>query len=102
MGLTQLYGLRYGTVPVVARVGGLSDTVIDANPAAMSKGVATGVQFAPVTYEMMRVALERTVALYRDKPVWEKMQSNGMKSDVSWSDPARRYTALFQELLPTA
>ena len=101
-GLTQLYGLRYGTVPVVARVGGLSDTVIDANPAAMSKGVATGVQFSPVTYEMMRVALERTVALYRDAPTWKKIQLNGMAADVSWSDPARRYTALFRELLPAA
>jgi starch synthase len=101
-GLTQLYGLRYGTVPIVARVGGLSDTVIDANPAALSRGVATGVQFAPVTYEMMRVALERTVALYRDRDVWKKMQSNGMAADVSWSDPARRYIALFRELLPAA
>ena len=101
-GLTQLYGLRYGTIPVVARVGGLSDTVVDANPAALSRGVATGVQFAPVTYEMMRVAIERTAALYRQPEVWKKMQANGMASDVSWSDPARRYAALFRELLPAA
>ena len=47
-GLTQLYGLRYGCVPVVARVGGLADTVIDANLAALNAGVATGFQFAPV------------------------------------------------------
>jgi len=99
-GLTQLYGLRYGTIPVVARVGGLSDTVVDANPAALSRGVATGVQFAPVTYEMMRVAIERTAALYRQPEVWKKMQANGMVSDVSWSDPARCYAALFRELLP--
>jgi starch synthase len=46
-GLTQLYGLRYGCVPVVARTGGLADTVIDANEAAVSAGVATGFQFAP-------------------------------------------------------
>ena len=46
-GLTQLYGLRYGCVPVVARTGGLADTIIDANEAAISAGVATGFQFAP-------------------------------------------------------
>ncbi len=101
-GLTQLYALRYGTVPVVARVGGLSDTVIDANPAALGREVATGVQFAPVTYEMMRVALERAVLLYRDPAVWKKLQSNGMASDVSWRDPAARYAALYRELLPAA
>ena len=46
-GLTQLYGLRYGCVPIVARTGGLADTVIDANEAALSAGVATGFQFEP-------------------------------------------------------
>jgi starch synthase len=89
-------------VPVVARVGGLADTVIDANPAALGRNVATGVQFAPVTYEMMRVALERAVLLYRDPAVWKKLQSNGMASDVSWRDPAARYAALYRELLPAA
>jgi len=101
-GLTQLYGLRYGTVPVVARVGGLSDTVVDANPAALGRGVASGLQFAPVTYEMMKVVLERTAALYRQPEVWKKMQANGMAQDVSWTDPARRYAALFRELAPNA
>ncbi len=101
-GLTQLYALRYGTVPVVARVGGLADTVVDANPAALGRAVATGVQFAPVTYEMMRVALERAVSLYRQPAVWRKLQSNGMSSDVSWRDPAARYAALYRELLPAA
>ena len=99
-GLTQMYGLRYGTLPLVARVGGLSDTVVDANPAALSRGVATGVQFAPVTYEMMKVAIERTVALYCQPEVWKKVQANAMAQDVSWTDPARRYAALFRELAP--
>ena len=101
-GLTQLYGLRYGAVPLVARVGGLSDTVIDANPAALATGVATGLQFAPVTYEMMRVALERAVALYRQPEVWARIRANGMESDVSWRDPARSYAALFREIAPAA
>jgi starch synthase len=83
---------------VVARVGGLADTVIDANPAALAAGVATGVQFAPVTAEMLAVALRRTVALYREPSAWRTIQENGMGADVSWRGPARRYAALYREL----
>ncbi|HTJ65806.1 MAG TPA: glycogen synthase GlgA [Alphaproteobacteria bacterium] len=97
-GLTQLSALRYGAVPLVARVGGLADTVIDANPVALAQGVATGVQFAPVTTEMMRVAIERAVTLYRDPETWKKLQTNGMATDVSWHGPARAYAAMFREL----
>jgi starch synthase len=99
-GLTQLSALRYGSVPVVARVGGLADTVIDANPAALAQGVATGIQFSPVTAEMMRVAIEHAVALYRDPKSWKQMQMNGMAADVSWHGPASAYAALFRELRP--
>jgi len=98
-GLTQLCALRYGAVPVVARVGGLADSVIDANPAALGSGVATGVQFSPVTGEMLRIAIERTVALYRQPAAWRKIQANGMASDFSWNEPARRYATLFRDLL---
>jgi starch synthase len=95
-GLTQLSALRYGTVPVVARTGGLADTVIDASPMALAAGVATGVQFAPVSPEIMDAAIHRTIAIFRDKPAWLKIQANGMATDVSWRDPARRYAALFR------
>lgn len=98
-GLTQLCAMRYGAVPVVARVGGLSDSVIDANAAALARKVATGVQFTPVTHEMLRVAIERTVALYRQPSVWKRTQANGMAFDVSWQEPARQYAALYRELL---
>jgi len=97
-GLTQLSALRYGTVPVVARTGGLADTVIDASPMALAAGVATGVQFAPVSPEIMDAAIHRTIAIFRDKPAWQKMQANGMTTDVSWRDPARRYAALFRSI----
>jgi starch synthase len=97
-GLTQLCALRYGTVPVVAHTGGLADTVIDASPMALAIGVATGVQFAPITSEMLEAAIRRTAALHRDPAGWRRMQANGMACDVSWRDPARRYAALFREV----
>ncbi|MFN0190918.1 MAG: glycogen synthase GlgA [Aestuariivirga sp.] len=97
-GLTQLYGLRYGCVPVVARVGGLADTVIDANDAAVSAGVASGVQFAPVTQDALEYALDRTAALYADPQGWRSMQKAGMKADVSWERSASRYASLYRSL----
>ena len=98
-GLTQLCALHYGAVPVVARVGGLADTVIDANAAALATGVATGVQFVPVSTEMLDVALRRTAALYREPSVWRTLQENGMAADVSWRGPARQYAALYRGLV---
>ena len=97
-GLTQLYGLRYGCVPVVARVGGLADTVIDANDAAVAAGVATGFQFTPVTAGALRVALARAARTFRDKAVWRSLQERGMATDVSWRRPARRYAELYKAL----
>jgi len=98
-GLTQLYGLRYGCVPVVSRVGGLADTVIDANEAAVEAGVATGVVFSPATEEGLGEALRRTLALYARPKVWHKMQRRGMKSDVSWELSAEKYADLYASLL---
>jgi starch synthase len=96
-GLTQLSALRYGAVPVVARTGGLADTVIDANPMAVASGVATGVQFAPIDQVSFDEALRRTIRLYRNKPVWIAMQRNGMSTDVSWTASAARYAALYRD-----
>ncbi len=98
-GLTQLCALRYGAVPLVARVGGLADTVIDAGEMALTSGVATGIQFVPVDANMLRAALRRTAALFADKPAWRRMQANGMKTDVSWRDPARHYASLYRDLV---
>lgn len=98
-GLTQLCALRYGAVPVVARVGGLNDTIIDANDMALAAGVATGVQFGPVTAAHLQDALRRTVSIYRNAKAWKQMQVNGMKADVSWNHPAQRYAELYRQLL---
>ncbi len=101
-GLTQLCALRYGAIPVVARTGGLADTVIDANAAALAAGVATGVQFEPVTLDGLRRALATTIALHRDPKVWTGLQRQGMKADVSWDRSASRYRDIYTRLAPNA
>ncbi|MFZ3483798.1 glycogen synthase GlgA [Sphingomonas sp. 3-13AW] len=98
-GLTQLYGLAYGCVPVVARTGGLADTVIDANVAALDAGVATGVQFDGVTPQALRSAIARTIALHREPARWRQIQRRGMAADFSWDNSGARYAALYRQLL---
>ncbi|WEJ35201.1 glycogen synthase GlgA [Devosia sp. SD17-2] len=98
-GLTQLYALRYGAIPLVSRVGGLNDTVIDANVAALQAEVATGVQFSPPSEAALADAIKRVLALYADEKLWKKMQRRGMKSDVSWQASAAKYAALYASLI---
>ncbi len=98
-GLTQLCALRYGSIPVVSRVGGLANSVIDANEAALTAGVATGIQFWPATSQALHNAFGRLSALWRTRSVWERLQRNGMAADVSWRGPANRYLALYQSVL---
>lgn len=97
-GLTQLYGLAYGCVPVVTRTGGLSDTIIDANPAALAAGVATGIQFDGAHYHGLATAISRTIALYRHAEQWQQIQRNGMAADFSWSRSGADYAAIYQQL----
>ena len=98
-GLTQLYALAYGCVPVVARTGGLADTIVDANEAAISAGAATGVMCHAADSGALNAALERTQRLYTDRKLWAALQRAGMKTDVSWDHSAARYAALYIQLL---
>ena len=98
-GLTQLYGLRYGTLPVVARVGGLADTVIDANQAALLDGVATGFQFDGGSAAALETALQRAFDLHADRSAWQAAQRRAMSRKVDWSVPAKAYAALYRRLL---
>jgi starch synthase len=98
-GLTQLYGLRYGCAPIVARVGGLADTLIDANEAALSANAATGIQFALSGMTSLENAISRANRIYRDEKAWSGMQRRGMKMDVSWTHSAKRYADLYRSLL---
>jgi starch synthase len=98
-GLTQIYGLRYGCLPIVARTGGLNDTVIDANEAALTAGVATGFQFWPPESPELLHAISRALTLYADKRAWVAMQRRAMRVDFSWDRSARLYARLFADLV---
>jgi starch synthase len=101
-GLTQLYALRYGTLPLVRRAGGLADTVVDASPAALADGTATGFVFGPATVEAFREAVERAIGVYRDAASWRQMQHQAMTRDFGWEQSAATYRDLYQRLAPQA
>lgn len=98
-GLTQMYGLAYGTVPLVSSVGGLADTVIHASPAALTAGVATGLVFHPVDATGFGQALRQLLQLYGNKAQWAQVQKNAMKQPVGWEASAAAYAALYADML---
>jgi starch synthase len=93
-GLTQMYGLRYGTLPVVRRVGGLADTVADGDAAAQ-----TGFVFEAATPGAFEAAVRRALALRRAPAAWQAVMRRGMAQDLSWAGPAQHYLALYGEAL---
>ena len=97
-GLTQLYGLRYGTVPIVAYTGGLIDTVIPATPMALRSGIATGFQFHPATTHALASTLIDAVTLFKTPGVWAGLQKNGMRQEVGWRASAPAYAALYDQI----
>jgi starch synthase len=97
-GLTQMYGLRFGTLPVVAETGGLADTVINASPAAVAAGVATGFTFRPTDALAFGQALRRVAAAHADRALWARMQGNAMAAPVGWEASAAAYARLYAGL----
>lgn len=97
-GLTQLCAMRYGAIPVVSRVGGLADSVIDANEMAIGANAATGVQFGGPTAGDVNLALRRVAGLFGNTGIWRRMQKNAMATDVSWKKPARHYADLYRQV----
>ena len=98
-GLTQLYAMRYGALPVVARTGGLADTVIDANEAALRAGVATGFQFAPGSAAALTDAIQRASDCFGSQDLWAQMQRNAMRHPSGWDASAARYRALYDRVV---
>ncbi|WP_199520097.1 glycogen synthase GlgA [Fulvimarina endophytica] len=97
-GLTQLYGLRYGCIPMVTRVGGLADTVIDANYAALEAKCATGIIFEEASEASVLTAMDRLLDIYARPKLWRSMQQTAMQSDVSWTTSAKLYADLYRDM----
>jgi starch synthase len=98
-GLTQLYGLRYGTLPVVRRVGGLADTVVDATEEAVKADRATGFSFDAATPAALDGALQRATAVYAQPQLWRQMMLRAMAQDFSWRGAAQKYMTLYRSLM---
>lgn len=94
-GLNQLYSLRYGTVPVVRRTGGLADSIVDVTPENLHLGRASGFVFDAYTTEALIATVGRAIAAYRDPGLWRWLQQVGMRADFSWDRSAERYLALY-------
>jgi starch synthase len=97
-GLNQLYSLRYGTLPVVRRVGGLADTVVDANAENLAAGSATGVSFDGDGVDDLLAAMDRALTLYQTKATWKQLIHTGMTQNFSWDASARHYLDLYTRI----
>ncbi|MGH6990200.1 MAG: glycogen synthase GlgA [Stellaceae bacterium] len=101
-GLSQLYAMRYGTLPVVRATGGLRDTVVDASEEALRRGIATGFAFREPTAEGLLGGIDRATTLYHHPISWRRMQRHAMARDFGWSRSAHRYLNLYCSLAPGA
>ncbi|HVJ54273.1 MAG TPA: glycogen synthase GlgA [Aliidongia sp.] len=97
-GLTPLYALRYGAVPIVRSVGGLKDTVVGVRESTLADGMATGFSFADATGVAMLDAIDAALALFRQPDHWSRLMQSGMRRDFSWRRSVGLYRRLYDEL----
>lgn len=97
-GLTQLYAMRYGTIPVVHVTGGLADTVVDTTYDGMMTGTATGFAFEHANAGAFQWTVERALGMYRQPEQWRKVQLACATQDFTWSRSANRYIELYRSL----
>ena len=98
-GLTQLYALAYGSVPLVRRVGGLADSVTDTQPETLDNDTATGIVFNHMDAGELAHAMQRAMDLYRHPTHWDRVQRAGMRQRFSWDVAAQQYAALYRALI---
>ena len=95
-GLNQLYSLRYGTIPIVRRTGGLADSIVDLTPKTLAGGTANGFVFHEHTGRALLAALQRALVTFKDRATWRRLQQTGMRADFSWARSARKYLELYE------
>ena len=98
-GLTQLYGLHYGTLPLVRKVGGLADTVVDCSLENLADGSASGFVFDDFNVVGFTAAVKRAFALYERKADWKKVQKYTMQQSLGWDSSAAKYYQLYQQVI---
>jgi len=98
-GLSQLYSLRYGTVPIVRRTGGLADTVVPYSQQAVREGRATGFLFVEATPQALLTTVLQALRVFADRSEWERIMRAGMRTDVSWSRSARAYVDAYRNVV---
>ena len=98
-GLNQMYSLRYGTLPVVTATGGLADTVIDCNATTLLDGSANGFVIGEASAAALTATVRRAIKTWRDRPLWRRLQTRGMASDLSWAKPAQRYAEIYADIM---
>jgi starch synthase len=95
-GLTQLYALAYGTIPVVRATGGLVDTVVDATPETLRDGTGSGFVFEAFDSLALEHAVVRALDAHDDRELWDGLVRNVMAQDWSWDSSGREYLAMFR------
>jgi starch synthase len=98
-GMNQMYSLKYGTIPIVYKVGGLSETIEEYNPAEKS---GNGFVFEKYTVKELIRAVKRALKIYKKRDIWTELQLSGMQEDFSWDRSAKEYLNLYMTLLNKA
>ncbi|MDH5641749.1 MAG: glycogen synthase GlgA, partial [Nitrospira sp.] len=100
-GLTQLYSLRYGTIPIVRKTGGLADTVVPFKPSTAQAKRATGFHVGEASPDALLTTILLALSVYEDREAWRSMISAGMSSEMSWTQAASRYIELYRSIIKT-
>ena len=98
-GLTQMYGLKYGCLPLVRRVGGLADTVVDSSLEDMASGAATGFVFERFEADDYSRALHRAFALYQRPADWRRVRATAMRRPADWATAAAQYIEIYEQAI---